>query len=334
MIPKLLKKCFLYSLPCLFLLGSLLCLNGCAAKPEPISKSGFYLNTIITITLYDDTDASVLDDCMSLCESYESMLSRTIPGSDVWKINHSNTAPVTVSPETADLLHTALQYCALSNGLIDITVAPLSDLWDFSSDGEKHVPDSKAIAALLPAVNYQNITLDDCTVTVSDKDTALDLGFIAKGYIADKMQAYLLEQNVKSAIINLGGNVITIGSKPDHTSFQIGIQKPFDDRNVSIATVPSIHSSVVSSGVYERYFTENGKLYHHILNPKTGYPYENTLLGVTILSHTSLEGDALSTTCFVLGLEEGLALIERTPDVEAMFITDDYQLHYSSGFPH
>lgn len=308
-------------------------LTGCSAVKEPLSESGFYLNTVITITLYDSQDTALLEGAFALCEAYENQLSRTIPGSDVWNINHSNGAPTAVSEDTADLIRTALEYCSLTDGAIDITVAPLSDLWDFSSKGQKKVPSDDAIKRLLPDINYKNINIDGSLVTLNDKNAAIDLGFIAKGYIADKIKEYLVANNVKSAIVNLGGNVITIGGKPDHSDFNIGIQKPFEDRNSIITSVPSTDSSVVSSGVYERYFIESDILYHHILNPKTGYPYENNLLGVTILSKTSLQGDALSTTCFVMGLEDGMALIERLPDVEAIFITDDYQLHYSSTLP-
>lgn len=309
-------------------------LTGCFAAKEPISESGFYLNTAITITLYDSQNTALLEGAFALCEAYEKQLSRTIPGSDVWNINHSNGAPTAVSEDTAALIRTALEYCSLTDGAIDITVAPLSDLWDFSSKGQKKVPSDDAIKRLLPDINYKNINIDGSLVTLNDKNAAIDLGFIAKGYIADKIKEYLVANNVKSAIVNLGGNVVTIGGKPDHSDFNIGIQKPFEDRNSIIASVPSADSSVVSSGVYERYFIESDILYHHILNPKTGYPYENNLLGITILSKTSLQGDALSTTCFVMGLEDGMALIESLPDVEAIFITDDYQLHYSSTYKH
>ncbi len=136
---------------------------------------------------------------------------------------------------------------------------------------------------------------------------------------------------MQSALINLGGNVVVLGSKPDGSPFTIGMQKPFDEHGKAIATLSLSDSSLVSSGVYERYFRQDGRLYHHILDPASGYPVENGLLGVTILSGSSMEGDALSTTCFVLGLTEGMKLIESLPDIEAVFITEDYQLHPSSG---
>lgn len=160
----------------------------------------------------------------------------------------------------------------------------------------------------------------------------LDLGAIAKGYIADKMKEFLVSKGVKSATINLGGNVLCIGKKTDNTPFRIGIQKPFADRSETIAILDIEDKSVVSSGIYERYFEKDGTFYHHILNPDTGYPYDNHLVSVTIISDQSMDGDGLSTSCFALGLEKGMELINSLPDVHAVFITDDYQLHYSDHF--
>ena len=160
----------------------------------------------------------------------------------------------------------------------------------------------------------------------------INLGAIAKGYIADKMKDYLLEEGVESAIIDLGGNVLCVGQRPDGSPFRIGVQMPFADRSETAAVMEISDKSVVSSGIYERYFEQDGVLYHHILNPSTGYPYENDLVSVTIISDESVDGDGLSTTCFALGLDKGMELINSLPDVQAVFITEDYQLHYSEDF--
>ena len=145
------------------------------------------------------------------------------------------------------------------------------------------------------------------------------------------MKDLLVKKGVNSAIINLGGNVLCIGSKPDGTPFKVGIQKPFADRNETEAVMDITGKSVVSSGIYERCFKQGGKLYHHILNPQTGYPYDNGLISVTIISDQSVDGDTLSTTCFALGLEDGLKFAEKK-GVQAVFITEDYKLHYTDGF--
>ena len=309
---------------------------GCSTSQTPISRTGFYFDTIIQITIYDSRKEKCLDECMELADKYEKLLSPTVEGSDIWNINHSNGQPVVVSDETLMLLENALSYCDMTNGRIDFTIESVSELWNFHEETDNEnmqsrVPDKVKIEEALGHVDYRNLSTNDNTVILKDPEASVTLGFIAKGFIADKIKEYLLSQNVKSAIINLGGNLLAVGSKPDGTPFQFGIQKPFDKQGAIIATLPVSDCSLVSSGIYERCFYQDDVLYHHILNSTTGYPVQNNLLGVTILSDSSMMGDALSTTCLVLGLEDGMALIESLDGVEAVFITDDYELHYSSG---
>ena len=315
------------------ILTLLLLLSGCSTVSEPITKTGFYFDTVIQVTIYDTGKKSCLNDCMEIAGKYENMLSPTIEGSDIWNINHSNGAPVTVSAETAELLQTALLYCEMSGGRIDLTMETVSNLWDFHADTEttNRIPDKAALEKALSHVDYHNLLIENDTVTLLDSDSVISLGFIAKGYIADKIKEYLLSQNVENAIINLCGNILAVGTRPYGTPFQFGIQMPFDEQGSTITSLSVSDKSTVSSGVYERYFYQDNVLYHHILDTASGYPVQNHLLGVTILSDSSTMGDALSTTCFVLGLDDGMELIESLEDVEAIFITDDYALHYSSG---
>ena len=303
-------------------------LAGCSKSisSEPISTQAILFDTVISIELYGTTDQTLLTECIHICENYEQTLSRTIETSEISQINHSGGTPVTVSAETADLIQKGLEYGDLSGGKFDITIAPLSELWDFKNNTGT-IPAQDAIDEAKSHVNYKNVKLENQTVTLTDPKAAIDLGGIAKGYIADQLKSYLTGQGVEYGIISLGGNVLTIGGKPDGAAYNIGVQKPFDEQNTAITSVQVKDKSVVSSGVYERYFKTDGKLYHHILNPSTGYPYDNNLLGVTIISDRSVDGDGLSTTCFALGLDEGMALINRLDDVDAIFITDDYQLH-------
>lgn len=304
-------------------------LTACGASQKPITRTGFYFDTIVQITIYDEKKEQCIEDCFALAEKYENMLSPTLEGSDIWNINHSGGKPVEVSDETIMLLEEALHYCDITNGLIDITIEPLYELWDFHE--KKQIPSDEAILKALEHVDYKNIIIEGNTVTLLDSQSSLNLGFIAKGFIADKLKEYLISQNVNSAIIDLGGNILTVGSKPDGTPFKLGIQKPFGEQGTSAAVLSVSDKSLVSSGVYERYFYQNDILYHHILNPYNGYPARSNLLSVTILSDSSMTGDALSTSCFVLGLEDGMNLIESLDDVEAVFITDDYVLHYSDN---
>lgn len=322
---KLNRILFLYLFTMLLLL-----LSACQSEKTPITKSGIYFDTVISITLYDTSDTDILNHCFTLCEKYENLFSRTVDTSDVAKINAAGGNPVEISTETADLIKTALSYSELSDGAFDITIAPLSDVWDFPNNTGT-IPSQDSITATLSKVDYRQVQVNGNFVTLSGDGTAIDLGGIAKGYIADRLKEYLTSVNVNSALINLGGNVLTIGTKPDDTAFTIGVKKPFDDSGNPIAALSIAGQSIVSSGTYERYFEVDGKIYHHILDPSTGYPCDNQLIQVTIISDDSTDGDALSTTCFLLGLEKGLKLIESLDQIEAIFVTNDYELHNSSG---
>lgn len=308
---------------CLLAMGLL---TGCSShSKEPITKSDYYFDTIITITLYDSKNSNLLDECFAYCKDFENLISRTISGSDIDRINASGGKPVEVSDITIDLIKKGMEYGELTNGKFDITIAPLSILWNVKENpGE--IPSEAAISESLSYVNYKNIVIDGNTVALKDNNARIDLGGIAKGYVADHLKEYLLENGVKSALINLGGNVLTIGSKPNGTPFQIGIQKPFDEQNKAITSVSATNTSVVTSGSYERFFEKNGHIYHHIIDPSTGFPCENDLLSVTILSNDSITGDALSTSCFLLGLNDGIKLIESFENVGAIFITSDYKV--------
>ncbi|HHT98284.1 MAG TPA: FAD:protein FMN transferase [Clostridiales bacterium] len=304
--------------------------------PVPISKSTYLLNTIITITIYDKPNDEILNQTFKLIEDYEKIFSRTNKTSELYALNKrliTKTVDNTylVSDELAYLIRKSLYFCELSNGYFDISVAPLSDLWDFGNS-DKHIPDKSDIDNILSLINYKDIRINRNEVVFENDKIEIDLGATAKGYIADKAKEFLISKGVKSAIINLGGNVLTLGNKPNGEPFKIGLQKPFADRNEIISTMLIDDLSVVSSGIYERFFIENNLLYHHILNPANGYPYDNNLNSVTIISKSSLDCDALSTICLALGLEDGLRLINRTKDTYAVFITKDYQLHYSDGF--
>ncbi|MCD8348400.1 MAG: FAD:protein FMN transferase [Lachnospiraceae bacterium] len=317
------------------------------AEEEKTSETGFFLDTVITITLYGDTDSVAMNGCFDLLDEYENMLSRTVEGSDVWNINHSGGSPTEVSEETAYLIETALYYSELSDGAFDITITPLVELWDVQNKASQVseeetteealasglIPSDEEIEEALSHIDYTAVSCVGTTVTLSDPDAEIDLGGIAKGYIADCLEEYLLSAGIESALINLGGNVQTVGTKPDGSSWKIGIQKPFGGSSDIITVVECTGESVVTSGTYERYFEVDGRIYHHILDPNTGYPADNGLVSVTILADSSTTCDALSTTCFVLGLEDGLELIESIDGVEALFITEDETMYRTSGFP-
>lgn len=316
---------FLFSF---FLIITLL-LSGCSSSSEePISATDICFDTIVSIKIWDTDDQKILDHCMQMCSDFENLFSRTLEGSEIYAVNHAQGQPVTVSDDTAELIRRGLEYSRLSKGKFDITIGTLSTLWDIKNNPGT-IPDEQQIQEAISHVDYNKVSLDGNTVTLEDPETILDLGGIAKGYIADQLKSYLTSQGIKHAVISLGGNILTIGGKPDGSKFTIGIQKPFAEQNETITTLEVQDQSVVSSGNYERYFEKDGIIYHHILDPKTGYPYQNDLLEVTIVSDLSTDGDALSTICYALGLKKGMELINNTENVEAIFVTSDYALHYS-----
>lgn len=331
------KRTVLLPAFCIFLI-SLCMVSGCGTNQQsPVSRSEYLLNTIVSVSIYKvsgnekDTE-TILDDCMRKCKEYENLFSRTVPGSDISKINDAAPEYVSVSDDTILLLQQALSYCQLTEGLIDITIAPVKDLWNFSDPAKAGIPNAESITEQLAHVNYKNVEINGNLVRLSDEYAALDVGFIAKGYIADRLKEYLTAQGVTSGIINLGGNVLTIGNK-DGEAFRVGIQKPFERTGTALMCVESNDSSVVTSGVYERYFSMDEKIYHHILGPSTGYPIDNELLSVTILSKDSTTGDALSTSCLLFGLEKGRELIESMDGVEAIFVTKDYEIIKTDTLP-
>lgn len=334
-------------------------------KGQEYTITGFAFDTTYTITLYQGGSQEVLNACIRKCAEYEQIFSRTLESSELYKINHlskqyakeaeglegspdpslekgqaefpeyqlqsDGSLKITISRELASLLQEGLHYGELSKGDFDISIEPLSCLWDFTAENPV-LPDAEEIQRALPRIDYRQLSLEEGYLIIATPGVCIDLGGIAKGYIADRLKDYLLEQGVRSAIINLGGNILCIGEKADGTAFHIGIQHPFADQNKSIAVVAVTGCSVVSSGIYERYFAENDSIYHHILDPKTGYPRENDLMAVTIISEKSVDGDGLSTTCFGLGVEEGIKLIDSMDGVTAVFITKDEQMHYADGF--
>lgn len=326
------KTAWLQRLLFLLILFTLPFLHGCRQTfAAPQSVNGFKLDTFVSITAYTPVDAKVLWDCLALCDNYEKLFSRTRTDSTLYQVNHQTLARI--PSELGQLIDTGLEYCRLSNGAFDISIGAVSRLWNFSAS-EPVLPRENELAAALSLVDYRNIQLSkdgDCWNISMPEGAVLDLGAIAKGYIADKMKEFLLENGVERAIINLGGNVLCVGEKEKGAPFNIGVRRPFGTENEALVTLAVSDLSVVSSGTYERNFTLDGRFYHHILNPSTGFPYDNGLSQVTIISPTSVEGDCLSTVCFALGLEDGMALINSLENTEAIFVTTDGQSHYSNG---
>lgn len=313
-------------------------LTGCGTKKltQPYTVSGFYFDTFVSFTIYEDPQGQehaekTAQELKNACEYYEAIFSATEAGSDVSRINEAQGKPVHVSSDTASLLSEALYYAELTNGAFDPTMKVISDLWNIRSE-DPQIPDEESMLRAGEHVDYHKVLLEDNTVTLLDPDARIDLGGIAKGFIADRLKDYLTEQGITSAIISLGGNILTIGSKPDGTPFVIGLQKPFSRQGDTIAAVSVQDQTVVTSGNYERYFEKDGNIYHHIMDPITCAPVVNDLNAVTIVSESSTEADALSTACYVLGTEKSRELLKTLPHTEALFIDRDNQILTSDSF--
>jgi len=307
----------------------LVLLTGCQPKPlEKKSVVGFYFDTVVTLSAFVDDD-KVLKEALDECARYEKLFSRTIRGSDVWRINEES-GPVEVAPDTARMLTDALKICADSGGAFDVTVEPETRLWDFSGAAAK-LPDAGALREAATHVDYRKIVVDGSSVELPD-DMGLDLGGVAKGYIADRLGEFLREKGVKSALVNLGGNVLTLGRRAtDDAPWVVGIQDPKAENGANKLTLKAEDLSVVTSGNYERFFILDGVRYHHLLNPATGWPVNEGLDSVTILSKSSAMGDALSTACYVLGIEKGVELVGQFDGVDAIFVNSDGSVVMTDG---
>ena len=298
---------------CLCLLAS--CSNGAESRTE------FMLDTVCTVTVYDGKSSAV-SSVFELCKELENRLSRTVENSEISKINKQIGA-VQVSEDTAALIKKALNFGEISGGKFDVTVCSVSSLWDFNS---QDIPKDEEINEALKSVDYKKVLVEGLYVNAGG--TKIDLGAIAKGYICDKAGEFLQKEGVSEAIVNLGGNVTVIGDNSGK-GYNVGIAKPFGEGTV--ATVNLSNLSAVTSGVYQRYIEKDGEIYHHILDPETGYSVKTDLYSATVISSSSADADALSTVCMLIGSEKAMELIEKTDGAEAFFISGENELIHTSG---
>ncbi|MBC5995645.1 FAD:protein FMN transferase [Romboutsia ilealis] len=328
------KKTLLISTAIVFVITFLL-YNSSNTKNK-YSREYYYLGTINEVTILGinkSKSEKLLNHCDEILKDIENKMSDTIPGSDVSKINNNAGSNfVNVSDDTFFVIKEAIRYSNLSDGNFDITIGPISDLWGIGTKNS-NVPSVEEIQNILDLVDYKNIILDESnkSIKLNKSNMRIDLGAIAKGYAADIIVDYLKANNVKSAIVNLGGNIYTLGSKNHKDPFTVGIQDPTLPRGNSIGNIKTTNKSVVTSGIYERYIQKGNKIYHHILNPYSGYPFENELSSVTIISNKSIICDALSTSVFGLGLEKGFDLIESLDNVDAILITKNKEIYLTSN---
>jgi len=315
--------------------------SGCTKNAVSL-RTEQVLGTVCTINAYDGGTAIVYDELFSRLHQIEDEFSVNKETSEISKVNDAaGDHPVAVTGDVLYVIKEALKYAELSNGAFDPTIGPLVKLWGINTDHAR-VPSQQEIDGALPLVNWRDVVVttdssaDGGTVFLKRKGMSLDLGGIAKGYSADEMVRILKEHHVPCAVIDLGGNIYVYGKKKNNTPWKVGIKDPDNDEgDPALVLLLSEDTTVVTSGVYERFFIQNGKRYHHILSTKTGYPVESGLLSSTIVCSSSIQADALSTISFIMGHEEFLRAMNeefKLPEnLGAVFITTNHQVYASSS---
>jgi len=302
------KQRFVHMVSCLVLALCLL-LSGCV-REQPggqISETRLLLDTFCTITIHGAVDSGLsvlLDEAFTLCADYEALFSITIEGSDVWRINHAAGEPVEVDIQTIEVINAGIEFGVLSDGMFDITIGRLSRLWDF---GEAMIslsnPSDEELDEARQTVDFRQVQVAGNTVRLNNPDAWIDLGAVAKGYIGDKIAGLLLERGASGALINLGGDVIAVGSRQDGSPWRIAVRNPFGDSDEYLGVIEATGVSVISSGIYERQFEKDGIIYHHILNPNTGMPVISDVVSATVITENAMLGEGLSTIAVLAGSE-------------------------------
>ena len=305
-------------------------LTGCAREQELTAqeRSLFAMNTYMTFTAYGENAAEALGVALERVEEAEALWSVTEQNSEIYQANHSGGQPVTVSDETAQLVSFALDMAERTDGAVDPTIYSVLSAWGFTTQ-TKQVPEEGQIASLLQNVDYGRISLEGDRLTVPD-GMQLDMGAVGKGYAGDLVIEVLKEYGVESALINLGGNVQAIGSRPDGNDWRLGIRAPWEEGNLGVLRISD--AAVVTSGGYENYFEdEEGNIYWHILDPSTGYPADGGLQAVTIIGEEGKLCDALSTALFVMGEDGAVEYWRANGGFDMLLVTEDGEIILTEG---
>lgn len=324
------------------LIVALLIVTSCGKENEardlvsdPYSRTEFMMGTVVNVKVYNEGKEEVLTAVFDRMEELAGKITVDEPGSEVEAINQqAGIAPVAVSEDVYELLEAAYAYSEETRGSFDMTIGPLTELWHIGFDDARK-PEQTEIDEALTLVDYRQVEFDEAnqTVYLPKQGMRLDLGAIAKGYITDEVVKVLKEHEVDTAIVDLGGNVFVLGHSPraENADWNVGVQDPFETRGEILGSIPVSNQTIVTSGIYERFLEVDGMQYHHLMDPETGYPFDNEIAGVSIISEKSIDGDGLSTAAFSDGLEAGLDYIEQIEGVEAIFVTKDRNVYVTDG---
>lgn len=303
-------------------------LTGCSApSPEPAqapsldtpqTRTVFAMDTVMDLTVYSPSGIEALEICAETIKQLDGLFSATDSKSEIYTSNHNGSA--NISATTADLVSQALGLCQRTDGALDITIYPVIRSWGFTTDNMQ-VPDSVQLETLLSSVDYSRVSVSD-GILVLPEGAMIDLGAVAKGYCGDQLAAIMRESGVTCALMCLGGNIHTVGTKPDGEPWRVAVQDPIlADQMLGVLSVED--QAVVTSGGYERYFEQGGQTYWHIIDPKTGYPAQSRIVSVTVVGDNGLLCDALSTALFVMGLDAALEYYHSFKDFEAVIFSCD-----------
>ncbi|MFW5961669.1 MAG: FAD:protein FMN transferase [bacterium] len=323
------KKIIIISIFLVFLLILTACENNGEELPQA-EDNAFLMDTLVQMRAHGENSELAVEESMERIKEIENLMSKTIDTSDIYKLNNNPETEIEIDNESRKVLEKAVEFAELTAGDFDPTIGALVELWGIGSE-DAAVPEESEIESALANTGYEHLNLNNNSAEINKKGVKIDLGGIAKGYAAEEVKKIVQKYDVEHAFVNLGGNVLVIGDKVEGSPWKIGIQDPREGRGSVMAVVDAVDLTIVTSGNYERYFEEDGELYHHILDPKTGYPAENNLLSVSIISENSFDADALSTAVYVMGLEKGMEFIENMENVDVMFITKELKVYLSSG---
>ena len=326
-----------------FGLAGALLFTGCANQREATKKAlenqkienrheatTFAMDTIMTFTVIHEDGDQLIIDAEQEIRRLENLLSITMENSDVSRLNAAaGRETVFVGEDTYTLLQTGKALGEKTGGMFDIAISPIVKAWGFT-EAEHHVPTQAELDALLPLTDPSDVKLENSSAYLQKEGMAVDLGGIAKGYASDKVASLLKEKGVESAIFSLGGNVYGIGTKPNGEQWEVALANPLD-ANDYCGLISIENKAVVTSGGYQRFFEENGKKYHHIIDPATGCPAESGLLSVTIISESGTEADVLSTALYVMGLDKALEFWQEHGGFEAIFVTETGEVVATDG---
>jgi len=289
----------------------------------------FAMDTIMDLTVYGESASELLTEARQLIQKYEGLFSVNIETSDVSRLNRAEGKAVQVSPETYELIQKSIDISKETKGLFDISIYPLVRAWGFTKE-EYRVPEPEELQRLLKRVDASKIQMGTDNRITLPQGMEIDLGGIAKGYLSQKLTELFRQGGAQAAVVSLGGNVQTLGKKPDGRPFTVGITDPSDGTSV-LGTIRIGEKAVITSGSYQRYFEKDGKVYHHIIDKRTGAPAQSDLKSVTVIGEDGITADSLATALFVMGKEQAVEYAVSHPELQVVLVDTKSKIWISEG---